>query len=55
MGDVKVTLTEFRRKCGSIIRMARITGEPVTITDRGEDVARLTPVIPAQRQPGDDE
>ena len=44
-----ITLTEARRKLGRLITQARITGEPVTITDRNEPVATLTPVIPAQR------
>lgn len=33
---------------GRIITQARITGEAVTITDRGEPVAALLPVIPPQ-------
>ena len=41
-----ITLTEARRSLGRVITRARITGEPVVITDRDEPVATLTPVPP---------
>lgn len=47
--DVLVTLTEIRRTLGRLIAQARITGQPVIITDQGEPVAMLIPHLPAQR------
>jgi prevent-host-death family protein len=49
--SVMITLTEARRKLGRLITQARISGASVTITDRGEPVATLVPVVPPQRQP----
>jgi prevent-host-death family protein len=50
---VKITLTEARRYLGRTITKARVTGEPVTITDYGEVVAVLTPVMPGQEAPAE--
>jgi prevent-host-death family protein len=47
--DVLIPLTEARRRLGRLITEARISGEPVTITDRDEPVATLVPVIPPPR------
>jgi prevent-host-death family protein len=44
--DVVITLTEARRKLGRLITQARISGENVTVTDRGEPVAMLVPMVP---------
>ena len=46
MCKVLITLTDARPILGRIIRLARITGEPVTITEYGEPVAVITPVAP---------
>jgi prevent-host-death family protein len=48
---VLITLTEAARKLGRLITQARISGEPVTITNHGEHVATLVPVVPPQREP----
>lgn len=53
MCDVLITLTDFGRRPGRIITEARVTGEPVTITEYGEPVATLTPV-PAQKPDAED-
>ena len=52
---VLITLTDARRRLGRIITQARISGEPVTITDMGEPVATLVPLIPPQRPTPDEE
>ena len=58
MCKVLITLTDARPILGRIIRLARITGEPVTIAEYGEPVAVITPVapvIPEQRQSPEDQ
>ena len=53
-----ITLTKARGMLGRLITEARISGEPVTITEYGEPVAVITPVapvIPEQRQSPEDE
>lgn len=47
-----ITLTDARRRLGRIITLARISGEPITITDRDEPVATLVP-IPPQAEPAE--
>ena len=58
MCDVLITLTDARPILGRLIRLARITGQSVTITEQGEPVADLVPrapFIPEQRQsPGEE-
>jgi prevent-host-death family protein len=46
--DVLITLTEARRTLGRVITRARITGEPVVITDRDEPVVTLIPMTAPQ-------
>ena len=43
-----VTATEFRARCGKLIAEVQNTGTPVTITKRGQPVAKLTRVHPRQ-------
>jgi len=41
-----VTATEFRTHCGQLISEVQRTGKPLTITKRGEPIARLVRVHP---------
>ena len=43
-----ITATEFKAKCLSLMEHVRKTGESISITKRGEEVARLDP--PAQKR-----
>jgi prevent-host-death family protein len=41
-----VTATEFRTRCGRLIAEVQRTGTPLTITKRGQPVAKLVRVHP---------
>lgn len=47
---MKVSATEFKAKCLSLIDKVESTGEPITITKRGRAVAQLT-VVAADARP----
>lgn len=48
-----ITASEFKAKCLRLMEHVRISGESITITKRGQEVARLTPP-PPKRKPWED-
>jgi prevent-host-death family protein len=44
-----ITASEFKAKCLRLMEHVRTSGESITITKRGEEVARLTPPPPKLR------
>lgn len=44
-----ITASEFKAKCLSLMEHVRKTGESISITKRGEEVARLDPPTPKQK------
>jgi prevent-host-death family protein len=46
---MKVSATEFKAKCLSILDEVESSGNSVTITKHGRAVARLTPASPSPR------
>jgi prevent-host-death family protein len=41
-----ITASEFKAKCLRLMEHVRVSGESITITKRGEEVARLMPLPP---------
>jgi prevent-host-death family protein len=44
-----ITASEFKAKCLSLMEHVRKTGENISITKRGVEVARLAPPVPKQK------
>ena len=44
-----ITASEFKAKCLKLMEHVRKSGESITITKRGVEVARLGPVAPKQK------
>ncbi|MEP6603627.1 MAG: type II toxin-antitoxin system Phd/YefM family antitoxin [Spartobacteria bacterium] len=44
-----ITASEFKAKCLSLMEHVRNSGESISITKRGVEVARLAPPIPIQK------
>jgi prevent-host-death family protein len=46
----KISATEFKSRCLSVLDGVRSTGDPVLITQHGKTVAKLVPVEEAPRE-----
>jgi prevent-host-death family protein len=44
-----ITASEFKTKCLKLMEHVRKSGESITITKRGVEVARLAPLTPKQK------
>ena len=44
-----ITASEFKAKCLRLMEHVRESGESITITKRGQEVARLTPPAPKRK------
>ena len=45
-----VLISEFKAKCIRMLKEVQQTGEPLTVTLRGEPIARVEPVLTSDKQ-----
>jgi prevent-host-death family protein len=48
-----ISATEFKATCLELMDRVQQTGEEITITKRGKPLAKLAPIEPAHKTPGD--
>ena len=45
-----VLISEFKAKCIKMLKEVQKNGKPITVTLRGEPIARVEPVLPAAKR-----